>query len=153
MRISTDSTANNDHNIRCGYWDEEVNSKSKEREKTARIKDILEVVQTMKQKIENKIKIQIHKGNSNVQNSHTTKTMENFEMESEYMAGKETDRKDNYPHSQFKYRNEYNIYSINEEHYNNKNTVQIVKELKERNVSKSSTRKERRENEESNNNK
>ena len=108
------------------------------------------MVQTMKHKKENKIKIQIHKGNSNVHNSHTTKTMENFEMESEYIMGKETDRKDNYPHSQFKYRNEYNIYSINEEIYDNKNIVQIVKELKERNVSKNSTRKERRGNEESN---
>ena len=29
MSISTDSTANNDHNIGGGYRDEEVNSKSK----------------------------------------------------------------------------------------------------------------------------
>ena len=76
--------------------------------------------------------------------------MENFEMESEYRAGKVTDRKDNYLHSQFKYRNEYNIYLINEDNYNNKNTVQIGKELKEGNVSENSLRKERKGNEESN---
>ena len=96
MSISTDSTANNDHNIGGGYQDEEVNSKSKKIEKTAIIRDIIEVVQTMKHKKENKNKIQIHKGNNNVQNSNTRKTMENLDMESEYRAGSETDRKDNY---------------------------------------------------------
>ena len=45
--------------------------------------------------------------------------MENFEIKSEYRAGKETDRKDNYLHPQFKYRKQYNIYSINEDNYNN----------------------------------
>ena len=104
----------------------------------------------MKNKKENKNKIQINKGNNNVHNSNTTKTMKNFEMESENRAGKETDRKDNYLHPQFKYRNKQNIYSKNEENYNNKNTEQIGKELKERNVSDNSIRKERRGNEESN---
>ena len=110
MNISTDSTANNDDNIGDGYRDEEVNSKTKKIEKTARIIEIIDVVQIMKNKKENKNKIQRNKGNNNVQNSNTTKIMESFEMESEYRAGKETDRKDNYLHPQFKYRNEYNIY-------------------------------------------
>ena len=42
------------------------------------------------------------------------------------------------------------MYSINEENSNNKNTVQIGKELKERNVSETGIRKERSGNEESN---
>ena len=65
-------------------------------------------------------------------------------MESEYRAGKETEKKDNYLHPQFKYRNEYNIYLTNEDNNNNKTTVQIGKELKERNVSETRLRKERR---------
>ena len=150
MNISTDSTANNDDNIGGGYRDERVNNKSKKTEKTARITEIIEVVQIMKNKKENKNTIQINKGNNNVQNSNTIKTMENFEMESEYRTGKETDRKYNYLHPQFKDRNEYNIYSKNEETYNNKNTEQIGKELKEKNVSENSIRKERRGNEENN---
>ena len=81
MSISTDSTANNAYNIRCGYRDEEVNSKLNKTGKASRITDIIEMV--MKHKKGDKNKIQIHKGNSNVHNSHTTKTMENFEMESE----------------------------------------------------------------------
>ena len=133
MRISTDSTGNNDHNSGGGHRDEEVNSKSKKTEKTTRITEIIEVVQIMKNKKENKNKIQINKGNNNVHNSNTTKTMKNFEMESENRAGKETDRKDNYLHPQFKYRNKQNVYSKNEENYNNKKTEQIEKELKERN--------------------
>ena len=55
----------------------------------------------MKNKKEKKNTIQINKGNNNVQNSNTIKTMENFEMESEYRTGKETDRKYNYLHPQF----------------------------------------------------
>ena len=95
MRISTDSTGNNDHNSGGGHRDEEVNSKSNKTEKFARRADIIEIVQTMEHKKENKKKIQISKENNNVQNSNTIKTMENFEMESEYRVGKETDRKDN----------------------------------------------------------
>ena len=71
-------------------------------------------------------------------------------MESEYREGKETDIKDNYLHPQFKYRNEYNIYSKNKENCNNKNTEKTEKELKERNVSENSIRKESRGNEERN---
>ena len=104
----------------------------------------------MKNNKENKNKIQLNKGNNNVQNSNITETMETYERESEYRAGKEIDRKDNYLHHQFKYRNEYNIYSKNEENCNNKNTEKIEKELKERNVSENSIRKESRGNEERN---
>ena len=95
MSLSTNSTGNNDHNSGYGYRDEEVNSKSNKTEKVARRADIIEIVQTMEHKKENKKKIQISKENNNVQNSNTIKTMENFEMESEYRVGKETDRKDN----------------------------------------------------------
>ena len=51
--------------------DEEINSKSNKTEKAARRTDIIEMVQTMKHKKENKNKIQIHKGNNNVHNSNT----------------------------------------------------------------------------------
>ena len=50
MSISTDSTANNDHNSGGEYRDEEVNSKSNKTGKTARIIDIIEVVHPMKHK-------------------------------------------------------------------------------------------------------
>ena len=108
------------------------------------------MVQTIKHKNDNKKNIQMHRETNNLQNSNTIKIMKNFEMESEYRTGKETDRKYNYLHPQFKDRNEYNIYSKNEETYNNKNTEQIGKELKEKNVSENSIRKERRGNEENN---
>ena len=88
MNISTDSTGNNDHNSRCGYRDEEVNIKSNKTEKFARRTDIIEMVQTMKHKNDNKKNIQIHMEINNVQNSNIIKTMENFEMESKYRAGK-----------------------------------------------------------------
>ena len=94
-------------------------------------------------KKENKNNIQINKGNNNVQNSNITKTMENFERESEYRAGKEIDRKDNYLNPQFKYRNDYNLYSMNEDNYNNVSTLQIRKDLKESKLSESILGKDR----------
>ena len=56
MNISTDSTANNDDNIGDGYRDEEVNSKTKKIEKTARIIEIIDVVQIMKNKKKTRIR-------------------------------------------------------------------------------------------------
>ena len=64
------------------------------------------MVQTIKHKNDNKKNIQMHRETNNLQNSNTIKIMKNFEMESEYRAEKETDRKYNHLHPQFKYRND-----------------------------------------------
>jgi len=96
--------------LEVGTGTRKSTANQRKHKKTARITEIIELVQIMKYKKENKNNIQINKGNNNVQNSNITKTMENFERESEYRAGKETNRKYNYLHPQFKYCNEYNIY-------------------------------------------
>ena len=45
-------------------------------------------------------------------------------------AAKEIDKQDNYLHPRFKYRNDYNLWSINENKYNNTSTVQIEKKTR-----------------------
>ena len=90
------------------------------------------MVQTMKHKKDKKKNIQIHTETNEVQNSDTTKIMKSLEMKIKYIVAKETDKHDNYLHPQFKYRNDYDLYSINEDNYDNTSTVQIGKELKEK---------------------
>ena len=66
---------------------------------------------------------------------NTTNSIETTEMEIKYIAVKETDKQDNYLHPRFKYRNDYNLYSMNKDKYYNTSTVQIKKELEERKLS------------------
>ena len=54
MSTNTDINGNNDHNSGWEYRDEEVNSKLNKIEKVARRTDIIEMVQTMKYKKDNK---------------------------------------------------------------------------------------------------
>ena len=54
MSTNTDINGNNDHNSGCEYRDEEVNSKLNKIEKVAKRTDIIEMVQTMKYKKDNK---------------------------------------------------------------------------------------------------
>ena len=135
MSTNTDINGNNDHNGRCEYRDKEVNSKSNKTKKIIRRIEIIYMVQTIKHK-------KIIRKNE-VQNSNTTKIMETLEIKIECRAAKETDKQDNYLQTQFKYRNDYNLYSINEDNYNNVSTLQIRKDLKERKLSESILEKHR----------
>ena len=75
---------------------------------------------------------------------NTTNSIETTEMEIKYIAVKETDKQDNYLHPRFKYRNDYNLYSMNKDKYYNTSTVQIKKELEERKLSERILRIDRR---------
>ena len=142
MSTSTNINGNNYHNSGCEYRDEEVNSKLNKTEKVARRTDIIEMVQTMKYKKKTIFKYIRKLIKYRFQIPQIWWTISKWRANTE--RKKQTEKQDNYLNLKLKYRNEYTLYSISEDNYNNKSTVQIGKELKERNLSETILRKERR---------
>ena len=49
-----------------------------------------------------------------------------------YIAVKAIEKKDNYLHPRFKYRNKYNLYTTNDDKYNNISKLQITKKSEDK---------------------
>ena len=71
---------------------------------------------------------------------NTKKSLDTIEMAIKYRATKAKERKYNYIQPRFKYCNDYNLYTRNENKYNHTSNVKIAEEPKDRKFSENISR-------------